>query len=138
MLETRRHRKKIEVGEPYSKNAPLLKQVGQPSAYRSQKPQGMSNSFQQRFSSNFPSSSDLYGAAHRSAAGHDGSSYFGKGKFSANSQLITKNAHSVLRAIQEGPVEGSFHSNYNLESFERKESFAGPLGPSQENIILKQ
>lgn len=97
----------------------------------------MSNSLQQRFSANFPSSSDLYGAAQRGGAGHDGSSYFGKSKFSMSSQQNTKNAHSVLRAIQEGPQEGGLLPNYLLESYECKESLGGLPGRQQDHAVLK-
>ena len=99
------------------------------------------NSFQQRYSANFPSSSDLYGAALRGGMANDSSSrYFAKGKFSVNSQQATKNVNSVLSAIREGPCRDDVHGlqpGSHFESFERRDSISSLRGQRQDSIKLK-
>lgn len=114
-LDSKFQKRIVEINEPYSMNMTssaannLMNQIGgagqqhhHHSAYHSFMSQG--NSFQNRFTAKFPSSSDLYGAAIRGGMVKDGSGrYFGKSKFSVNSQQATKTMNSVLSSISEGP-----------------------------------
>lgn len=139
-LESKFLKRKVEIGEPYASNTGQnLKQIGKHSAYHYQMSQG--NSLQQRFSANCPSSSDLYGAALRGGMPNEsGSRYFGKSKFSVNSQQATKNVNSVLSAIREGPshdgIQGLQPAGH-FESFERKDSLGSLRGHQQDSIKLK-
>lgn len=116
--------------------------------------QQKSTSLNQRFSANFASSSDIYGTAHRSrlkvhnnhlgnSNNDSGSRYFGKSKFSLNSQKASKNFNSVLNQIKEAalqpPADPHLHSfapchlpkDQHLDQFERKYSLSTLRGNKQ-------